>query len=63
MKFFELSVGDEFLHNDVKHVKVKEERISCCKVGCNAKLVDDPNSKIVITPLQEVTKVDQEPTA
>lgn len=63
MKFFELAVGDEFLFNDIKHVKVKEERISCCKVGCNAKLADDPNSKIVITPLQEVTKVDAPPAA
>lgn len=57
MKFFELAVGDEFLLDDVKHVKVKEERISCCKVGCNAKLISDPNSKVVVTPLQDVTKV------
>jgi len=57
MKFFELSVGDKFLHNQVEHVKVKEERVSCCKVGCNAKLTSDPNSKIVIKPLEEVTKV------
>ena len=61
MKFFELAIGDEFLHNDVKHVKVKEERISCCKVGCNAKIVGDETSKVVVTPLQDVTKV--EPTA
>lgn len=57
MKFFELVVGDEFLLDNVKHVKVKEERISCCKVGCNAKLVGDANSKVVVTPLQDVTKV------
>jgi hypothetical protein len=57
MKFFELSVGDKFLYNQVEHVKVKEERVSCCKVGCNAKLTSDPNSKIVIKPLEEVTKV------
>lgn len=57
MKFFELAVGEEFLLNDVKHVKVKEERISCCKVGCNAKVVGDEASKVVVKPLDEVTKV------
>jgi hypothetical protein len=56
MKFFELAVGDEFVLNDVKHVKVKEERISCCKVGCNAKIVGDEASKVVVTPLQDVVK-------
>ena len=58
MKFFELVVGDEFMLNDVKHVKVKEERISCCKVGCNAKVVGDDASKVVVTPLQDVSKVE-----
>ena len=57
MKFFELAVGDEFVLNDVKHVKVTEERISCCKVGCNAKVVGDEASKVVVTPLQDVAKV------
>lgn len=57
MKFFELSVGDKFVYNSVEHIKVKEERISCCKVGCNAKLTSDANSKVVIKPLEEVTKV------
>jgi hypothetical protein len=62
MKFFELAVGDEFILNDARHVKVKEERISCCKVGCNAKLTTDPNSKVVVTPLQDVVKVAPEAT-
>jgi len=57
MKFFELAVGDEFVYNGANHVKVKEERISCCKVGCNAKLTSDPNSKVVVTPLQDVERV------
>lgn len=57
MKFFELAVGDQFLLNDVAHVKVKEERVSCCKVGLNAKVVGDETSKVVVTPLQEVIKV------
>lgn len=57
MKFFELAVGDKFLLNDVEHVKVKEERISCCKVGCNAKVVGDDASKVVVKPLDDVTKV------
>lgn len=58
MKFFELVIGDEFMLNDVKHVKVKEERISCCKVGCNAKIVGDDASKVVVTPLQDVIKAE-----
>lgn len=57
MKFFELSVGDKFVYNSTEHVKVKEERVSCCKVGCNAKLTGDINSKVVVKPLEEVTKV------
>ena len=57
MKFFELAVGDEFVLNNVKHVKVKEERVSCCKVGCNAKVVGDEASKVVVTPLQDVDQV------
>jgi hypothetical protein len=59
MKFFELKVGDKFVYNNVEHVKVKEERVSCCKVGCNARLTSDPNPKVVIKPLEEVTKVEQ----
>ena len=57
MKFFELTVGEEFMLNNIKHVKVPEERISCCKVGCNAKVSGDEASKVVVTPLQDVDKV------
>lgn len=59
MKFFELAVGDHFKYGGgpVVHVKVKEERISCCKVGKNAIVYGVEDSKVVVSPLEEVEKV------
>jgi hypothetical protein len=54
MKFFELAVGDKFLYNGIIHEKVKEERISCCKVGKNAIVYGDSTSKVVLKPLEDV---------
>jgi hypothetical protein len=56
MKFFELAVGDRFLYNGIIHEKVKEERISCCKVGKNAIVYGDTASKVVLKPLEDVEK-------
>lgn len=61
MKFFELAVGDHFRYNTMEYVKVKEERISCCKVGKNAVLYGSTNSSEVVKPLEEVEKIEQEP--
>ena len=60
MKFFELAVGDHFRYNGVAYVKVKEERISCCKVGKNAVLYGSTNSSEVLKPLEEVEKLNPE---
>lgn len=54
MKFFELAVGDKFMYNNLVHEKVKEERISCCKVGKNAIVYGVDDSKVVIKPLEDV---------
>jgi len=63
MKFFELAVGDCFKYggSPVIHTKVKEERISCCKVGKNAVVYGaEETSKVVIKPLEDVEKVNPE---
>jgi len=61
MKFFELKVGDKFnLNNDEQlYVKVKEEKLTCCKIKLNAKKVGSPNEDIIIKPLQDVVKVEE----
>jgi hypothetical protein len=65
MKFFELAIGDKFKYEDIIYIKVKEERISCCKVGKNAIIYGDDSSSVVIKPLSDVEKIipppEQEP--
>lgn len=63
MKFFELAVGDKFIFNGIIHEKVKEERVSCCKVGRNAVIYGNDSSKVVIKPLEDVEKFPEEPPA
>jgi hypothetical protein len=63
MKFFELAVGDKFTFNGIIHEKVKEERVSCCKVGRNAVIYGNDSSKVVIKPLEDVEKFPVEPPA
>lgn len=55
MKFHELSVNEKFLVNGKEFIKVPEEKISCCKIGCNAHEVSN-GQKVVFKPLDEVTK-------
>lgn len=55
MKFHELGVNEKFLFNDKEFIKVPEERISCCKIGCNAHELST-GKKVVFKPLDEVTK-------
>jgi len=56
MKFHELAVGEKFKFNNNEFVKVTEERISCCKIRCNAQNAAT-GEKIVFKPLDEVEKV------
>lgn len=58
MKFFELAVGDLFKYNGIIHQKVKEERVSCCKVGKNAVVYGSDSTSVVVKPLEEIEKVE-----
>lgn len=56
MFFHELKVGDKFTSNNVEFVKVQEQKISCCKIKCNAKKVED-QTDAVFKPKDTVEKV------
>lgn len=60
MKFYEIPVGTKFTvqdHQNTVFSKVKEERISCCKVKVNA-LNESTQEQIVFKPMQDVEVVD-----
>lgn len=59
MQFKDLNNGDVFIKQgkSAEYTKVPEQRISCCKVKCNAKRNTD-NAEIVFRPLDEVVKVE-----
>ena len=56
MFFHELKVGDKFISNNVEFIKVKEQKISCCKIKCNAKKTEDQTDAI-FKPKDTVEKV------
>lgn len=58
MKFKDLKINDVFVKDGqtTKFTKVPEERISCCKIGCNAKAVEGGQCA-VFRPLDEVKKL------
>lgn len=56
MKFHELSVGEKFKFNENEFTKIKEERVSCCKIKWNCEN-SSTGEKIVLKPLDEVEKV------
>jgi hypothetical protein len=56
VQFKDLNVGDIFKYNNLEYVKIKEERISCCKY-LNASLNSDKKNKIQVRPLTNVEKV------
>jgi hypothetical protein len=57
MQFYKLTDDCPFFINGEEYQKVKEERISCCKIKLNAyKLMEDGEKKpVVIQPKQEVS--------
>ena len=58
MKFFELAIGDEFTIEGQKHIKVKEEKLTCCKIKLNAKKITEGGEEdAIVKPLQEVVKI------
>ena len=60
MKFYEVPLNTTFVLSDSdtseQFVKIKEQRISCCKVKCNAKKVSD-DTEVVFKPMQDVEPV------
>jgi hypothetical protein len=55
MKFYEIPLESKFkiLSNNEECKKIKEERISCCKVKHNAIRLST-NENIVVKPMEEV---------
>jgi len=60
MKFKDLAINDVFVKNgdNTQYIKVPERRVSCCKVGCNAKVVQS-QKEVVLRPLDEVKKIEK----
>jgi hypothetical protein len=60
MKFYEIGVGTNFSVEGQEHTftKVKEERITCCKVKVNA-LNKETGDEVVFKPMQEVQVINQ----
>jgi hypothetical protein len=59
MKFFELKISDIFEFDGNKYMKVKEEKLTCCKVKLNAKKLTNGIGDVVVKPLQDVTKIEE----
>lgn len=62
MKFKDLKINDIFIKPgelNTRYIKVKEERVSCCKIKLNAK-TQDGKTTAVFRPLQEVVKIVEE---
>lgn len=55
MKFSELAVGDQFTYNNTTYTKTQPQKVSCCKT-LNAVNLSN-NQKVMIKPIEEVTKV------
>lgn len=55
----DIAVGQEFSHMGKQYIKIVPEKISCCK-ALGAHEVENPNSKIVISPNTQVEIKDDE---
>ena len=53
INFHEVAVGNEFMLNGKKYVRIPDERISCCQV-MNAAEVDNRAVKIQVIPVTQV---------
>lgn len=56
MHFHELAINDKFIFNDVRYIKIPEERANCCKVRANCKNIDT-EQKTALKPLDKVEKI------
>ena len=53
INFHEVVVGNEFMMNGKKYVRIPDERISCCQV-MNAAEADNRSVKIQVIPITQV---------
>lgn len=58
-RFVDIGVGTKFSFEGKEYIKIKDERITCCKVN-NAVLATDTNNKTMIIPVSEVTVVEEQ---
>ena len=56
-KMVDLKVGDKFMLNGQEHIRIADERISCCKVF-NAQVIAT-GEKIQVVPITEVEIISQ----
>jgi hypothetical protein len=52
--FKDLQEGAVFTHNGIRYTKVPGKKVNCCTT-LNASEVNDPNKKIMVKPIVEVT--------
>lgn len=57
-RFVDIAVGTKFMYENNTYVKIKDERINCCKVN-NAALASDLNQKRMIIPVTDVQVVEE----
>lgn len=55
-RLVDVQPGVKFKYNDIEHVRISDERVSCCVVY-NAKKVDT-GEKVQIAPITEVELVE-----
>ena len=53
INFHEVAVGNEFVLNGKKYVRIPDERINCCTV-MNAAELDNRSVKIQVVPVTQV---------
>jgi hypothetical protein len=60
MKFKDVKLNDVFVKQgqNEQFKKVAEQRVSCCKIKCNAKSITSQKDA-VFRPLDEVTKIEK----
>jgi len=58
-QFKDLNIDDEFVLNGLSYKKIEEKRVSCCR-SINACAVGNPDQKIQVKPLDEVSVNDEQ---
>ena len=59
MQFHDLGIGQVFMLNDEKCMKVQPQKISCCKLKRNACVIDG-DKDLIVQENQDVQKIEDE---